>query len=260
MGAQRSSFESDERYGVESAGGGDFWVTSATNNRRYLVTGDPDGLQCTCRWAKYHDTSVDPCAHIVAVHNALAGDGNTSPAVSGVDVGAAQSATGGDALGQFEQATALRGAAVKLANAYGVDPDDVAQDMAINALQVRREYGFEHVNTIVWCTRRDLGSERYGVNRYYHGKGIAEVDLADGADDADRMGVFADDAFDWDDIDLALAIDETMGELPELERGIAAGFMADLTGLEIADRVGCHNVTVSRKKGELRKAFAWALG
>ncbi len=166
-----------------------------------------------------------------------------------------------DVLNQFDEARALKGAAVKLALAYGIDLDDVAQELAINALLVKEELTFEHVNTIVWRTRGELGSERYGVNRYYHRKGVAEVGLAEG-DDAEDLTewnvAFADETFDWGSVDTALAVRKTVSELPELERGIALGLMEGLSGREIAAKLGCHEVTVSRKKNELRGAFAWA--
>jgi len=165
-------------------------------------------------------------------------------------------------LDQFEEAAALRGAAVKLAQAYGVDLDDVVQDMAINALEIKDAYGFEHVNTIVNRTRDNLTSYNYGVNRYYREQGVAEVSVDQyeyDDDDTSWVVAFADESFDWDRVDTRLSVEATLGELPTTQRQIAQGLMQGMTGRDIAVKVGVHETTVSSKKHNLREAFAWAV-
>ncbi len=67
-----------KRNEVEPAGSGKFWVTSATSGKRYLVTEQATGFACTCRWAEYHDTRIDPCTHVLAVEEWLEQAGGRS--------------------------------------------------------------------------------------------------------------------------------------------------------------------------------------
>jgi len=60
---------------VEHAGSGQFYVTSASSGKRYFVKERRVGFQCSCDWAKYHDTRMRPCSHVLAVEEWLEGTG-----------------------------------------------------------------------------------------------------------------------------------------------------------------------------------------
>ena len=49
-------------------GRGQYIVTSATSGNEYTVTElAGGGFVCVCDWAKYHDTSREPCSHVISV-------------------------------------------------------------------------------------------------------------------------------------------------------------------------------------------------
>lgn len=47
-------------------------VTSATSGKEYPVQEKRGGHSCSCRWASYHDTRINPCTHVLAVEEWLA--------------------------------------------------------------------------------------------------------------------------------------------------------------------------------------------
>lgn len=51
---------------------GRYTVTSATSGKEYPVQEKRGGHSCSCRWAKYHDTRINPCTHVLAVEEWLA--------------------------------------------------------------------------------------------------------------------------------------------------------------------------------------------
>jgi hypothetical protein len=64
---------------VDHAGGGKFWVTSASSGKRYLVSELANGgFACTCDWGHYHRTDLDPCSHVLAVEEYLEQAGGRS--------------------------------------------------------------------------------------------------------------------------------------------------------------------------------------
>ena len=157
-----------------------------------------------------------------------------------------------------EIGTALFGSAIKVADRYGVDVDDVVGEMVIEALEVKAKYGFYHVNSIVNHTKNALArNAAYGVTMYYSEQGITEVHT-ENFDGEAKVQANAHLDSPWSNVDLSLDIQAQIEELGELEQGIARGFMAGLSNNEIAEKVTCHFSTVSKKKAELREAFAWA--
>ncbi len=245
---------------VQPAGGGDYWVASLAGDKRYLVTADDGGYQCTCRWARYHDTRTDPCAHVVAVQNAIRPAQSASASLSADRPQCKPQ--GLDVLNQFENARALRGAATKLSARYGVDIDDVSQEMAIAAMGVIKSYGFCHVNTAVNRTKDALSSGSYGVNRYYTAKGLSEVSIDQESDDGEDEWIanFADGSADWDQVDVRVSIEQAAATLPAVDALIIHGLMADMTRREIADLAGIHETGVSRRKAQLQVALSGVLG
>jgi hypothetical protein len=156
--------------------------------------------------------------------------------------------------------TSLFGAAIKLSNRIGrVDLADVVGEITEAALEVEAEYGFVHITTAVRNAKNAiLRTANYGPTEYYQGQGVCEIsadkDLTeDGARLIDLIesgeDIAADVAFGSD-------FEEVFASLTGLEQKIAAGFMLDMSNNEIADTVGCHFTTVSRKKSSLREAFA----
>jgi len=55
-----------------------YTVTSATSGKGYHVATVGKGFQCTCRWAKYHNTVLEPCSHVLAIEEYLAQAGGRS--------------------------------------------------------------------------------------------------------------------------------------------------------------------------------------
>jgi len=153
-----------------------------------------------------------------------------------------------------EQGEGLWRIARKLGARYNIDVEDVAQELAIAADQVRDKFGFVHVNTTVNRAKDALlSSSNYGVNRYYTQKGVAEV--SDEAFERDGDSLFADN-FSWRQVDVAIDVRAVLEGLPELDRKIATGLSRGWTTKEIGQYAGCHPTTVSIKKADLRRAFA----
>ena len=159
-----------------------------------------------------------------------------------------------------EEGTALFAAAIKLSNRIDrVDLADVVGEITEAALEVEADFGFVHVNTAARNAKNAiLRTGNYGPTQYYQGQGVCEIsadkDLTeDGARLIDLIesgeDIAADVAFGSD-------FEEVFASLTELEQKIAAGFMLDMSNNEIAEAAGCHYSTVSRYKGNLRKAFA----
>lgn len=173
---------------------------------------------------------------------------------------------------------ALFGAAVKLSTRYGIDLDDVVQDMVIEGLDIQAKYGFPHVNTIVQRTKNALyagrSGNRYGNNAYYEGKGMAEVAYSDinirgksngacyvsnaGAE-AGILNDFVDESQARIDSDLRERIDEVLAGLDSETRAVAYGLYAGYSQGEIAAQLGRSDAFVSKRKQALREAFAWAV-
>lgn len=151
--------------------------------------------------------------------------------------------------------------AVKLSSRYGIDVDDVAQELAIAARDVEARFGFVHINTAVNRAKSALWrSYNYGPNRYYTNKGVTEISIeaqeeSDGGGDG-WVAAFADELFDWYKPDLTLDVHQILETLPELDRKIAEGLSQGWTIKEIGAYAHCHPTTVSNKKHDLRRAFA----
>lgn len=56
----------------DNGAGRGYTVTSATSSKGYHVATVGRGFQCTCRWAKYHNTVLEPCSHVLAIEEYLA--------------------------------------------------------------------------------------------------------------------------------------------------------------------------------------------
>jgi DNA-binding NarL/FixJ family response regulator len=156
--------------------------------------------------------------------------------------------------------TSLFGAAIKLSNRIDrVDLADVVGEITEAALEVEAEYGFVHITTAVRNAKNAiLRTANYGPTEYYQGQGVCEIsadkDLTeDGARLIDLIEAGGNVA---DEVMIESDFEAVMSSLPEMDRKIAAGFALGLSNNEIADTVGCHFTTVSRKKSSLREAFA----
>lgn len=171
----------------------------------------------------------------------------------------------------------LFGAAVKLSAIHNVDLDDVIQDMTIEALTVRENYGFIHINTVILRTKNALyagkAGFRYGNNKYHTDKGESEVCLSDlslsderrtqiGGDDEDYQLTPAESVLellsDQAHSDLYERVAETLTDLDAETRAIAGGLVAGFSKGEIAAQMGKPGSFVSLKMKTLQAAFAWA--
>ena len=159
-----------------------------------------------------------------------------------------------------EIGTKLFGAAIKTAMDYGFSVDDIAQDMAIAALDVKKKYGFVHISTVVHGAR-DIISK---TNRYadFARKNVPVESIV-----MDNEGVFsgghvlfADKGFNWADVDRALCVEKALEEIDDdTDRAITKGYMAGYGPTEIGKSLGIHHSTVcKRKKRNLTKAFQGA--
>ncbi len=149
----------------------------------------------------------------------------------------------------------LYGAAVKLSNRYGIDLDDVTQEIALAALEVLTDYGFCHINTAVNKTKDALAAgSNYGVNRYYSRKGVSEVSIDQDDDQDDESGdswvlAFADESFDWDTIDTALSVQAEFARIEDGTDRLIANYLAEGKGpVEVQAEIGLHYSAVIRRR------------
>ncbi len=161
----------------------------------------------------------------------------------------------GDKLGKT-----LYGGAIKVARNYNVALDDVIQELAIAASEVTEEFGFLHINTALYRARDAITKTyAYGVNRYYARKGVtvASYDKDSSGSGDDWRTSFADEGFDWDNVDLALDVRERLAGLDETDRTIADGLASGRRVTEIADDLGIHySAVIRRRDRHLAPAFA----
>jgi len=158
----------------------------------------------------------------------------------------------------------LFGAAVRISSRYGIDLDDVTQEIALAGSAVEEKYGFLHVNSTCWKARDALTKRNdYGVNAYYSKTGVSvtSYDRESGPDGDEWVLAFADEGFDWDRVDTTLSVREVLATIEDpTDRAIAEGFLAGRGPVEISEELGIHYTTVvKRRKRNLAPLFEDAL-
>jgi len=161
----------------------------------------------------------------------------------------------------------LYGASVKLAARYGIELDDVVEEIALGAMEVVADFGFCHVNTAVNKAKSALvRTNHYGVSEYRASRGMAEVSIDAEPSDGDESGddwaaAFADEAFDWDAIDTALSVRKAVAEIEDdTDRRIAEFLAEGLGAVEIQNEMKLHySAVIRRRDRRLSKALSGIL-
>jgi DNA-directed RNA polymerase specialized sigma24 family protein len=159
---------------------------------------------------------------------------------------------------------ALYGGAIKIAHSYGVDIDDVVQELAIAATEVKEAFGFLHINTACYKARDSITKTyNYGVNKYFGRKGVTVAHFDCEREDQDDSWVlsFADEGFDWNAIDTRLCVNKAMENIKDpIDLAICRSYLAGLGPVEIGKNLGIHYTTVIKRcHRRLAVAFATSL-
>lgn len=158
----------------------------------------------------------------------------------------------------------LYGGAIKIAHDYSVDIDDVVQELAIAATEVKEAFGFLHINTACYKARDAITQTyNYGVNKYFNRKGVIVTDFNCDREGYDNDWVlsFADEGFDWDAIDTRLCVTKAMKNIQDpTDLAICRSYLAGLGPVEIGKNLGMHYSTVIKRcHRRLSIAFATSL-
>ena len=159
--------------------------------------------------------------------------------------------------------TLLFGSAIKISRTYNVDIGDVVQELAMAATEVERKYGYVHVTTACYKARDAITKTyNYGVNRYYTKKDVNVVsyDIDSEGDDPWVLS-FADEGFDWSNIDTHLCVEQALSEITDpTDIEICRSLLHGLGPVEIGELLGIHYTTVIKRcRGRLALAFASSL-
>jgi len=159
---------------------------------------------------------------------------------------------------------ALYGVARKLAGTYMIDVEDVAAEVMVAALEVKASYGFVHINTVANHVKNAFRGTSYSdFSAYAAGQGAGVVNLEALAEQEDSEEaadvVLTDGGAAWAEAELSIEVRQALSGLSEQDRRIAAGFASGLTLAEIAQGIGCHLSTVSKRKAVIAQALQGVL-
>lgn len=77
MKRHAKSLQSKAKKHQVQPGRGSWLVTSARSGKGYRIWQRRNGgFECSCPWGDYHDTSKDPCSHVLALEEWLEVAGN----------------------------------------------------------------------------------------------------------------------------------------------------------------------------------------
>jgi len=152
----------------------------------------------------------------------------------------------------------LYGAAVKMSIRYGIDVDDVAQDIAEAALHIQAEYGYVNINIAINHAKNALfQGYNYGVNQYYTMRhGITTVSADQENENGDTLIETLEDTFTFVSVDLRMAFADFFGTLDSRDQTIITGLLQGDGVVKIAEAAGCSPGTVSNRKKSLYGQFA----